>query len=61
MTTVYNQGESERIVGKWLKNHRDKMILATKVQGQMGTDPNDAGLNRCNILSALEASLRRVL
>jgi aryl-alcohol dehydrogenase-like predicted oxidoreductase len=57
---VYNQGESERIVGKWLKNHRDKMILATKVRGQMGTDPNDVGLSRRNILSAVEASLKRL-
>jgi aryl-alcohol dehydrogenase-like predicted oxidoreductase len=57
---VYNQGESEKIVGKWLKNHRDKMILATKVRGKMGTDPNDAGLSRRNILSAVEASLRRL-
>jgi aryl-alcohol dehydrogenase-like predicted oxidoreductase len=57
---VYNQGESEKIVGKWLKNHRDRMILATKVRGQMGSDPNDVGLSRRNILSAVEASLRRL-
>ncbi|MDR3191702.1 MAG: aldo/keto reductase [Treponema sp.] len=57
---VYNQGESERIVGKWLKGRRDRMILATKVRGQMGKDPNDAGLSRRNILSAVEASLKRL-
>ncbi|MDR0400977.1 MAG: aldo/keto reductase [Treponema sp.] len=57
---VYNQGESERIVGKWLRGRRDRMILATKVRGQMGKDPNDAGLSRRNILSAAEASLKRL-
>ena len=57
---VYNQGESEKIVGKWLKNNRNDIILATKVHGQMGNNPNDAGLNRRNILSAVDASLKRL-
>lgn len=57
---VYNQGESERIVGKWLKDHRQQMILATKVCGQMGTGINDIGLSRRNILSAVDASLTRL-
>ncbi len=57
---VYNEGRSEIIVGKWLKNHRHETILATKVFGQMGTNPNDAGLSRRNILSAVDESLRRL-
>jgi aryl-alcohol dehydrogenase-like predicted oxidoreductase len=57
---VYVQGESERIVGKALKGRREKIILATKVRGQMGEDPNDAGLNRRNILSAVDKSLKRL-
>lgn len=57
---VYNQGESERIVGKWLKGKRNGIILATKVRGQMGENPNDAGLSRRNILSAVDASLKRL-
>ena len=57
---VYNQGQSEIIVGKWLKDHRKEMILATKVFGQMGENPNDAGLSRRNILSAADASLNRL-
>jgi Predicted oxidoreductases (related to aryl-alcohol dehydrogenases) len=57
---VYNQGESERIVGKALKGRRDDIILATKVFGQMGTKPNDRGLSRRNILSAVDASLKRL-
>jgi aryl-alcohol dehydrogenase-like predicted oxidoreductase len=57
---VYNQGESERIVGKGLKGRREKLFLATKVNGQMGTNPFDRGLSRRNILSAVDASLLRL-
>ncbi len=57
---VYNQGESERIVGKGLKNRRDEIILATKVFGQMGDKLNDKGLSRRNILAAVDASLNRL-
>jgi aryl-alcohol dehydrogenase-like predicted oxidoreductase len=57
---VYNQGESERIVGKGLKGRRDKILLATKVFGKMGANPNDAGLSRRNIIAAAEASLKRL-
>lgn len=57
---AYNQGESERIVGKALKGRRDEIVLATKVFGAMGSNPNDSGLSRRNILSAVEASLKRL-
>ena len=57
---VYNQGVSERIVGLGLKGRRGRVILATKVSGRMGTDPNDSGLSRRSILSAAEESLRRL-
>jgi len=57
---IYNGGESERIVGKWLKGKRDGIILSTKVCGQMGDGLNNAGLSRRNILSAADASLKRL-
>lgn len=57
---VYNQGDSEKIVGNWLKGKRDQIILATKVFGQMGSNPNDSGLSRRNILAAVEQSLARL-
>jgi aryl-alcohol dehydrogenase-like predicted oxidoreductase len=57
---VYNQGQSELIVGKGLKGRRDQIILATKVFGKMGANPNDAGLSRRNIIAAAEASLKRL-
>jgi len=57
---VYNKGESEGIVGKGLKGRKDESILATKVHGHMGENPNNAGLSCRNILSATDARLKRL-
>jgi len=58
---VYNAGESEAIVGRWLRGrNRDDLVIATKVRGKMGDGPNDEGLSRKHLLSAVEASLRRL-
>lgn len=58
---VYGRGVSEEIVGRWLKGkRRDDLIVATKVRWPMGEGPNDVGLSRKHILSAVEASLRRL-
>jgi len=56
-------GVSETYVGNWLKKAkapRDKLVLATKVCGEMGPGPNDRGLSRVHIMQAVEASLRRL-
>ncbi len=50
----YNAGESEEIVGKALKGRRDKIVLATKVYGPMGDDPNQQGTSRRWIMQAVE-------
>lgn len=42
----YSRGESEEIVGKALKGRRDDVVLATKVNGMMGDDPNYQGNSR---------------
>lgn len=58
---VYTRGVSEEILGRWLKDKpRDDFIIATKVRFAMGEGPNDEGLSRKHILSAVEASLRRL-
>jgi aryl-alcohol dehydrogenase-like predicted oxidoreductase len=58
---VYSFGESEEIVGQALAQvKRDKIVLATKVHGQMGRDPNAQGNSRRWILSACDNSLRRL-
>lgn len=58
---VYAAGESEEIVGKALAGgKRDNVILATKVHGSMGPDPNAQGNSRRWIVAACENSLRRL-
>jgi len=58
---VYSRGESEEIVGKALTGgRRDSVVLATKVHGTMGEDPNQYGNSRRWIVHEVEASLRRL-
>jgi aryl-alcohol dehydrogenase-like predicted oxidoreductase len=58
---VYSRGESEEIVAKALAGgRRDNVILATKVHGTMGDDPNEFGNSRRWITRAVENSLRRL-
>jgi aryl-alcohol dehydrogenase-like predicted oxidoreductase len=53
-------GESETIIGKWLKRtgNRNQMVIATKVGNEIG--PGKKGLSKSYILSAVEASLGRL-
>jgi aryl-alcohol dehydrogenase-like predicted oxidoreductase len=53
-------GESETIIGKWLKRSgkREKVIVATKVGKEM--EPNRKGLSKSNIFRAVEESLQRL-
>ena len=58
---VYSTGGSEELLGRWFKGkQRDDIVLATKVRFNMGEGPNQHGLSRKHILSAVEASLRRL-
>src|SRR5512146_1134101 len=59
---VYNAGESEAIVGRFLKENgkRDQVVLATKVHGDAGPGPNERGNSRYHIRKACEDSLRRL-
>jgi len=58
----YNEGESERIVGKALKQNgkRQQIVLATKGFSRVGEGPNEGGASRYHILRACEDSLRRL-
>jgi aryl-alcohol dehydrogenase-like predicted oxidoreductase len=53
-------GESETIIGKWLKRRgkRDKVLILTKVGSEMG--PGKKGLSKAYIMEAVEASLKRL-
>jgi aryl-alcohol dehydrogenase-like predicted oxidoreductase len=58
---VYSRGESEEIVAKALAGgRRDNVVLATKVHGTMGDDPNEFGNSRRWIVREVENSLRRL-
>jgi aryl-alcohol dehydrogenase (NADP+) len=59
---VYSQGESERVTGKALKEFakRHEVVIATKVNGPMGGDPNNRGLSRKHILDGIDRSLQRL-
>ncbi|HSL98724.1 MAG TPA: aldo/keto reductase [Candidatus Limnocylindria bacterium] len=60
---VYSRGRSEEILGKALKDFgpgRDKVVIATKVFGEMGDDPNQRGLSRKHIRHSIDDSLRRL-
>ena len=56
----YADGESERIVGRALREKRRKWILATKVGNAMTTRPHDGGISRRWILQACDDSLARL-
>jgi aryl-alcohol dehydrogenase-like predicted oxidoreductase len=53
-------GESEAILGKWLKarGRRDKVVIATKAGNEMA--PDKKGLSKAYILRAVEDSLKRL-
>jgi aryl-alcohol dehydrogenase-like predicted oxidoreductase len=57
------EGITEKIVGAWLAQgggRREKVVLATKVYGEMGDWPNRSKLSALHIRRACEASLQRM-
>ena len=57
------EGITEHIIGRWLAQgggRRDKIVLATKVYGSMGEDPNERRLSAYHIRRACEDSLQRM-
>jgi aryl-alcohol dehydrogenase-like predicted oxidoreductase len=57
---VYSLGASEEILGAAIKGRRDHVILSTKGVFRMGQGVNDAGASRHHLISAVDASLRRL-
>jgi aryl-alcohol dehydrogenase-like predicted oxidoreductase len=60
---VYSDGESEKIIGRWLGSRagtRDQVVLATKGRFARGDGANEVGLSRVSLTRALDASLRRL-
>ena len=59
---MYSRGRSEEVLGRAIRDfaRRDDVVIATKAFYPMGDGPNDRGLSRKHLMSAIDASLRRL-
>ncbi|MCE7736918.1 MAG: aldo/keto reductase [Candidatus Heimdallarchaeota archaeon] len=57
---VYSRGRCEEITGDLLADHRDDVVIASKVRFAMGEGENDSGLNRYHMAREIDASLKRL-
>ena len=57
---VYQKGVAETMLGHAIKGKRDRLIIASKVRGKMGDEPDQQGLSRKAILRAIDESLDRL-
>jgi aryl-alcohol dehydrogenase-like predicted oxidoreductase len=58
---LYTNGTSELFLGEFMQGHRDQIVLATKYTNAVpGKDPNAAGNHRKSMMTAVEASLKRL-
>jgi 1-deoxyxylulose-5-phosphate synthase len=59
---MYSRGASEEVLGRALRDFatRDRVVVATKAFYPMSDDPNDCGLSRKHLMSAIDNSLRRL-
>ena len=56
----YNEGKSESIIGKAIKNQRNNFVVATKGFMPTNKDINSKGLSRKHLITAVENSLKRL-
>jgi aryl-alcohol dehydrogenase-like predicted oxidoreductase len=57
----YTDGASERILGRFIKERRERIVLATKfTMARHPGDPNSGGNHRLNMVRPLEQSLRQL-
>jgi aryl-alcohol dehydrogenase-like predicted oxidoreductase len=57
----YTNGTSERILGGFIKDKRDRIVLATKfTMAREPGNPNSGGNHRFNLVRSVEASLRQL-
>ncbi len=57
---VYVGGESERILGRLIKDERDTLVITTKLGMGAGIDATGPGYSRTHIMHHVEQSLRRL-
>lgn len=57
----YTAGSAERLLGSFLKDKRDRIVVATKfTMARDPGDPNSGGNHRLNLVRSVEASLRQL-
>src|SRR5215210_6653592 len=57
----YTDGESEQLVGEFIRPERDRWVVATKYTlTTRRDDPNAGGNHRKNLVRSLDCSLRRL-
>jgi aryl-alcohol dehydrogenase-like predicted oxidoreductase len=56
---VYGDGRSEEVLAPWLAQHRDEVVIATKLRMKV-SDPPGSGLAPDRVRAACDASLRRL-
>jgi aryl-alcohol dehydrogenase-like predicted oxidoreductase len=58
---IYTNGTSERLLGEFMADHRDRIVLATKYTlAAPCNDPNAVGNHRKSMMQSVEASLKRL-
>ncbi|WP_063062542.1 aldo/keto reductase [Nocardia sienata] len=57
---VYSDGASEQVLGAAIRGRRDRLLLSTKAGLPTGPGPFDAGTGRGRLITAVEASLKRL-
>lgn len=56
----YNEGKAEELLGKFIADCRDEVVITTKVSQRIGKDVNAMGSSRRHIMLAVEQSLARL-
>jgi aryl-alcohol dehydrogenase-like predicted oxidoreductase len=57
---VYSGGIAESTLGQAVRGRRSRVLIATKGTFRIGDGPNDVGSSRHHLITAVEASLRRL-
>lgn len=58
---TYTNGSSERLLGQFIRDNRDSLVVATKYTTlRTPSDPNSGGAHRKSLFASVEASLRQL-
>ena len=57
---VYEKGRSEEVLGQFIKECREEVVITSKVYFPTGDDVNARGASRYHIMQSIDQSLRRL-